>query len=145
MNRPHIGLLVLRIAMGIVFLSHGWMKLFGEQISFVQEMLNMAGASLPGSVLWLIAVAETIAGLALLLGIFTRHAALLLAVEMIVAVLLFHAREGFFIVAIANVPLAYGFEFHLALIGGLVCLGLSGPGALSLENRVRRATGSTES
>jgi putative oxidoreductase len=131
--------------MGIVFLSHGWMKLFGGQISFVQEMLNMAGASLPGSALWVIAVAETIAGLALLLGIFTRYAALLLAVEMIVAVLLFHAREGFFIVAVPNVPLAYGFEFHLALIGGLICLTLSGPGALSLEDRVRGATRSKES
>jgi putative oxidoreductase len=131
--------------MGIVFLSHGWMKLFGEHISFVQEMLNMAGASLPGSALWLIAVVETIAGLALLLGIFTRHAALLLAIEMIVAVVLFHVREGFFIIAVPNVPLAYGFEFHLALIGALVCLTLGGPGALALENRVRKPAGGTAS
>lgn len=141
MNRPQIGLLVLRLAMGVVFFLHGWTKLFGEGISFVQEMLTMAGASLPGSVLWAVALLELVAGLALLLGIFTRYAASLLAIEMLIAVLLFHVREGFFIVAVPNVPLAYGFEFHLTLIAALACLTLSGPGGASMEETLRRRTG----
>ena len=58
-------------------------------------------------------------------------------VEMIVVVVLFHARQGFFIVAVPNVPLAYGFEYHVALIGGLLCTALAGPGALSILNRLK--------
>ena len=45
-----------------------------------------------------------------------------------------------FIVAVPNVPLAYGFEFHVALIGGLACLAFSGPGIFHIgERRVRNA------
>jgi putative oxidoreductase len=127
------GLFVLRVSTGLIFLVHGWEKLFGEQISFVQEMLRMAGWSVPEQVLWLVAVMELLGGLALLLGLFVRLAALGLTVEMLVAVGLFHVRQGFFIFAVPNAPLAYGFEFHLALVGSLVCLAFGGAGSLAIE------------
>lgn len=135
-NHPGIGLLVLRVAIGSIFFLHGWMKLFGGQEGFVREMLAMVGWSLPDALLWLVTLVELVGGLALLLGLFTRQAAVVLAAEMVVAVALFHIRQGFFIVAIPNVPLAYGFEFHVALVGGLVCLALSGSGMWSLERRL---------
>ena len=140
-DRPRLGLLVLRISLGLVFLLHGLMKFFGGEISFVREMLLMAGWAVPEPLLWLAAVIEVICGTALLLGVFARLAAWLLAVEMIVAVVLFHLRQGFFIVAVPNVPLAYGFEYHLTLIGGLICLALSGPGAGTLSNAINPSTG----
>lgn len=130
------GLLILRVAAGLVFLLHGWEKLFGDQISFVQEMLTMAGWSLPAGLLWGVAVLEVIGGLALLAGVFTRVAGFVLAVEMVVAVVLFHLRQGFFIVAVPNAPLAYGFEFHAVLVGALICLALAGPGRWSLAGRL---------
>ncbi|MEN8145782.1 MAG: DoxX family protein, partial [Gemmatimonadota bacterium] len=113
------GLLVLRVAVGLVFLMHGWTKMFGMQISFVQEMLTMVGWVLPAWLLWVVAGLELVGGLALVSGIFTRPFALLLGVEMIVAVILFHARQGFFIASVPNAPLAYGFEYHITLIAGL--------------------------
>ena len=130
------GLLVLRLALGLIFVLHGWMNVAGGQEAFIREMLTMAGWSAPDLVVWLLTLLELLGGLALLLGIFTREAALLLAVEMIVAVALFHVRQGFFIVAVPNVPLAYGFEYHLALISGLVCLAFAGPGRLAFQNRI---------
>ncbi|MEN8145962.1 MAG: DoxX family protein [Gemmatimonadota bacterium] len=127
------GLLVLRVAVGLVFLMHGWTKMFGMQISFVQEMLAMVGWVLPAWLLSVVAWLELVGGLALVSGIFTRPFALLLGVEMIVAVILFHARQGFFIASVPNAPLAYGFEYHITLIAGLACLALAGPGAWSLD------------
>ena len=137
-DRPGLGLFILRVATGSIFLLHGWMKLFGQEISFVQEMLRMAGWSISDPLMWLVSVLEVVGGLALVAGILTRSAALVLAVQMIVAVGLFHVRQGFFIVAVPNAPLAYGFEFHVALVGGLLCLGLSGPGSWALATKLRR-------
>jgi len=134
-GRQRLGLLVLRLSLGLIFVLHGWMNIVGGQESFLREMLAMVGWSAPDLLVWMITGMELLGGLALMLGIFTREAALLLAVEMVVAVALFHARQGFFIVAVPNVPLAYGFEYHLALVGGLVCLALAGPGAFALRAR----------
>lgn len=125
------GLLVLRVALGSIFFTHGWGKAFGGH-SFVNDMLAMVGWEPTSYVIWAIALLEFSAGLALILGTFTRLAASVLAGEMLVAVILFHVRQGFFIVAVPNAPLAFGFEYHVALIGGLVCLVLGGPGILAL-------------
>lgn len=139
-RRIGMGLLVLRVAYAAVFFLHGAAKLFGNDISFVQEMLAMAGWNLPSGFLWIIAVFEIVAALALFTGFMASFASGLLALEMLAAVVMFHVHEGFFIVAVPNVPLAYGFEYHLALISGLVCLAVAGPGAWALGGR-RRATG----
>ena len=137
-RKPDVGLLILRVAVGLVFLFHGWAKLFGDQISFVQEMLQMVGWTLPEAILWLVALLELFGGIALVLGVFSRSAALLLTIEMVIAVALFHLRQGFFIVSVPNVPLAYGFEYHIALVSGLVCVALGGPGRWALEEGLRR-------
>lgn len=137
-RRPEVGLLILRLSMGIIFFLHGWMKLAGGQESFVREMLAMVGWTIPNALLWLLALAELLGGLALILGLYSRWAAVVLAVEMIVVVALFHVRQGFFIVAIPNVPLAFGFEFHLALVGGLACIALAGSGRWALEDVLLR-------
>jgi uncharacterized membrane protein YphA (DoxX/SURF4 family) len=55
---------------------------------------------------------------------------------MISVAVLFHVQQGFFIVAVPNAPLAYGFEYHIALVGGLLCIALAGPGLLALEDRI---------
>jgi len=133
--QQRIGLLILRLALGLIFVLHGWMNLVGGQDSFLREMLAMVGWSAPDYLVWSITGLELLGGLALMLGVFTREAAALLALEMVVAVVLFHLRQGFLIVAVPNAPLAYGFEYHLALVGGLVCLVLAGPGKFALRDR----------
>jgi len=137
------GLLVLRLGIGVVFFAHGWTKLFGLQISFVQGMLAMVGWEVPEQLLFIVAVLELIGGLALIVGYLARPFAVLLGLEMVVAVMLFHLHEGFFIASVPNAPLAYGFEYHVALVAGLACLGLEGPGLWSLDTR--RRTGGLKS
>lgn len=135
-NQQGIGLLILRLALGLIFVLHGWMNLVAGQESFIREMLAMVGWAAPNYLVWSITAMELLGGIALMLGVLTRYASALLAMEMLVAVVLFHLRQGFFIVAVPNAPLAYGFEYHLALVGGLVCLTLCGPGAFALQDRV---------
>jgi putative oxidoreductase len=139
-GRQQAGLLVLRLALGLIFALHGVMNLVGGQAAFLREMLAMVGWSPPDLVVWAITIFELVGGLALMLGIFAREAALLLAIEMAVAIVLFFARDGFLIIAVPNVPLAYAFEYPVALIGGLVCVTLVGPGSFVLKSRsgVRR-------
>ncbi len=75
LDRPAVGLLVLRIAMGLIFILHGWMKLFGDREMFVREVLHMVGWVLPDPVIWIVTILEFVGGLALILGVFARWAA----------------------------------------------------------------------
>jgi len=143
-DRNGLGLFVLRLALGLIFLLHGWMNFVAGEDAFVHEMLVMAGWSAPPFLVWVISLFELVGGLALIVGIYAREAASLLTVEMVTAVALFHVRQGFFIVAVPNVPLAYGFEYHVALVGGLVCVALAGPGAWALSKRSSTDAGTAE-
>jgi putative oxidoreductase len=86
------GKLVLRAALAILILFHGVAKLSGG-IGFVGDMLAKAGA--PAFLGYLVYVGEVIAPLMILAGIFTRPAALVVAGNMIVAVLLVHVSQLF--------------------------------------------------
>ncbi len=143
-DRTGIGFLVLRLGLGFVFIAHGWVKLFGGQISFVQDMLRIVGVSLPGPLLVVVAIVELLGGLSLVTGPLARWSAAVLAFEMAVTVAIFHAAQGFFIIALPNAPLAYGFEFHLVLITGLLSIAIAGPGALVLRSRASALSGAPE-
>ena len=69
-------------------------------------------------------------GLAVLVGAFTRYAALLLVVQMLVAIFAVHLPHGFF--------LPQGFEYAFALLGASVTLLLSGAGELALDPYLSR-------
>src|SRR5215471_6173021 len=105
-----LGLLVLRVALGIIFLYHGYPKLIhggAMQGVFVQH-------GLPGYFVFVAGVLETFGGGLLLVGLFTRAAALLLAIEMAVAIWKVHSGGG--IMAVHN------YEFPLAMAAGCFAL-----------------------
>ena len=121
--RP-VGLLVLRIALGITFLYHGYPKLAhlrGEaqmQGFFVEH-------GLPGYFVYVAGVIETFGGGLLLLGLFTRGAALLLAIEMSVAIWKVHSLHGYLAV--------HDYEFPLALATACFALATVGAGTISVD------------
>lgn len=86
------GKLVLRAALAIILLFHGYAKLTGG-IGFVGDMLAKAGA--PAALGYLVYVGEVVAPLLILLGLFTRPAALVVTINMIVAILLVHTSQFF--------------------------------------------------
>ncbi|PIN79379.1 DoxX family protein [Candidatus Woesearchaeota archaeon CG10_big_fil_rev_8_21_14_0_10_34_8] len=77
--------LVFRIIVGFLFFQHGVQKLFGWFGGSVVEIGSLIGAA---------GVIEIVVGLAVLLGLFTRLAALLGGLEMIVAYVMMHSPNG---------------------------------------------------
>jgi len=122
--------LALRIPAGIIFVAHGAQKLFGAFGGYGLEGTGQWMASIglePGYLMALAAgSAEFFGGLALLMGLLARPAALVLAVTMIVAILSVHIGNGLFM---SN----NGYEFGLALLAISVALAIQGAGAVSVD------------
>ncbi len=125
-----LGSLLLRVPMGIIFIAHGAQKLFGAFGGYGLEGTGQWMASIglePGYLMALLAgSAEFFGGIALLLGLLTRPAAIVLAFTMVVAILAVHIGNGLFM---SN----NGYEFGLALLAGSLALAILGGGRLSVD------------
>ncbi|HET9762064.1 MAG TPA: DoxX family protein [Casimicrobiaceae bacterium] len=86
----NLGRLVLRLMLGGLLLFHGVAKLQHGVDGIVERV---AGTGLPASLGYLVYVGEVLAPVLLILGLWTRLAALLVAANMVVAVLLAHAAQ----------------------------------------------------
>lgn len=124
------GITVLRVVVGMVFLVHGGQKLFVFGFGGVAAFLGQVGIPAPGLAAVILTAIESLGGLALLLGLFTRWAAIPLAFNMLVAILVVHLRAGFF--------LPNGYEFALTLLAANVALALLGSGEASVDRVLER-------
>ena len=125
-----IGLLILRLVVGLILAAHGAQKLFGwfggygiagtgqflEQLGFRPGRMHAAQAGL----------AESVAGFFLAAGFLTPAAAAALVAVMLVAAVSVHIKNGFF-------AQSGGYEYTLLLGGAALALAFTGPGALSLD------------
>ncbi len=130
--RPY-GPAALRLCVGAVFLAHGAQKLFslwnGPGLTGTAAFFTSLGLPYAYPLAILVGFTEFAGGALLILGGLTRWVALALAIDMGVAVWKVHYLHGFFL----NSPRGQGVEFTLVLIGALLCLMLTGPGAFSWD------------
>ncbi len=92
LNQPDIAKLILRLTLGVLMLFHGIAKLrYG--IGFIEGMVTSHG--LPAFLAWGVYVGEIVAPLMLIAGVQVRIAALLVAGNMLVAILLAHMGDLF--------------------------------------------------
>lgn len=112
-----LGLLLLRLAVGVVFLAHGWSK-FGDMGSTIAFFAQLG---LPAIIAYSVAVIELLGGLALIIGIYTDLSALLLAIIMVVA--LVYVKMATF-----RVGLIGGYEIDLVLLAATLAILFVGPG-----------------
>jgi len=98
-----LALLVLRLAIGVIFLTHGYPKLMksgaGMQTMFIQH-------GMPGYFVYVAGVLEVFGGGMLILGLFARAAGILLTIEMAVAIFKVHMTGGFMALAVACFAIA---------------------------------------
>ncbi|HKF25124.1 MAG TPA: DoxX family protein [Candidatus Acidoferrum sp.] len=118
-----LGLLILRAAVGLIFLVHGYPKLT-RSAAALEGMFVQHG--LPAQLVYVAGVLETFGGLLLMAGLFARPASLLLAVEMGVAIVKVHGSHG--------IMALHEYEFPLALGAACLALATAGAGVLSLDH-----------
>lgn len=113
-----LGLLLIRLSLASVFIGHG-----------VSKFMNLEGTTaffsslgLGAFFVYLVALVETLGGLAMLLGIFTRWAGWLIAINMLAAIFLVKFNAGFL----------GGWEFDLSLLFSAMAISFAGPGAYTV-------------
>jgi putative oxidoreductase len=131
-----LGLLILRVVLGLTVAAHGAQKLFGwfggtglDGFGKVMEKLNIHPAR-PFALL--AGLAEFGGGILVAFGFLNPVGPLIVAGAMAVAIVTVHLSKGFF-------NSAGGYEFPLLIAGGSVALSLTGPGPYSLDGIVRLA------
>jgi putative oxidoreductase len=129
-NRIQTGLTLLRAAVGAIFIAHGAQKLFVYGMSGVAGAFGQMGVPFPEVTGPMVALLEFFGGIALVLGLLTRLAALGLAVNMVGAMVLVHAPAGFF--------LPNGIEFALVLGAASAALSIMGAGEFSVDALLAR-------
>ncbi|MBI1974822.1 MAG: DoxX family protein [Parcubacteria group bacterium] len=115
-----VGLLVLRVVLGVIMLVHGVPKI--KNFQGVSQWLGSVGLK-PGK-FWnaVLIVTEVAGGAALVAGAYTQLAALLVAIDMVVAILLVDFKKGF----------KGGWEFNLALLAIAIALFSLGGGSIGV-------------
>jgi putative oxidoreductase len=124
-SRDDEGKLLLRAVLAILLLFHGISKINGG-IGFVTSMLQQAG--LPAVLGYLVYIGEVVAPLLILIGLYTRPAALVVAVNMIVALLLVHTSQFFSMSDTGG----WALELQGLYLGGAVVVALLGAGRYSV-------------
>ena len=139
---PDATLSFMRLLLGVIFFAHGAQKMLGwfggygfsATMQFFTSQMHI-----PALFAFLVICTEFFGGLALILGLLTRIAALAVAVEMAVAVLMIHAHVGFFMNWFGNQK-GEGYEYHLLTFAVAIPLIFRGAGAFSIDGAFAKKT-----
>jgi putative oxidoreductase len=121
-----LALLLLRVGLGVIFVFHGYPKLFTHTRDTIGLFVHMG---FPGYFAYLAGVIEFFGGWMLIVGLFTRVAGLLLFLEMAVALVKVHQL-------FANPMAVENYQFPLAMAVGSFALAAVGGGLLSLDHAI---------
>jgi putative oxidoreductase len=123
---PDWGPFFLRLALGTVFMANGWEKLQGPLGTPEGFNIETWGWPYPLFWAWAVAIVEFFGGLAVVVGLFTRFAALFIAGVMAMAIVQIRVNEGFI----------DGLEFEFTLLMVALCLVVTGGGRFSVDYEI---------
>lgn len=118
-RRPNVGILLIRLGVGVVFLVHGIQKL--TSLSSTVGFFGMLGV--PSFLTYIVVAIEVLGGAAMILGVGVRLAGIGIVAVMLGAIFLVKAKVGF----------TGGYEFDLVLLLAALSITLLGAGKYSLE------------
>ena len=119
------GKLVLRLGLGLIILVHGISKLSGG-LGYISGLLT--SHDLPPALAYLVYVGEIVAPLLLILGLYSRPAASIVAINMIAAIGLVRYKDMFVISKTGG----WGMELEGLLLVAAIAVALLGAGRFSL-------------
>jgi putative oxidoreductase len=129
-NGADAALLILRLVLGFLILAHGISKLPPPPPDYLGGML--AKANLPTALAWGAYVGEIVAPILLIIGVWTRLAAVVIVINMAFAVLLAHTGELF---SIDKETGGYALELQAMYLFTAVALAVAGAGRFSVGGR----------
>mgnify|MGYP000850259234 CR=1 FL=1 len=126
----NIGLLLIRLVIGVLFVGHGAQKLFGwfggYGLKGTGGWMESIGIK-PGVTMALLAgLAELIGGILFALGLLTPIAGIVIAATMVVGIAKVHGQNGLWVTS-------NGYEYNLTLIAVTIGIALIGPGQYALD------------
>jgi putative oxidoreductase len=136
------GALVLRVVLGIILVMHGYaaFSLIGPRgvAGYIVRMGFPPWVAAPLS--WYLIIVHAVGGALLIVGLWTRGAAVLNIPIMLCAVALIHWPQGFLmkgvvVDAAAGRAVTAGYEFALLVLGCTIAVALLGAGPYSLDGR----------
>ncbi len=128
---PDLGLAILRVVLGVIFIAHGAPSVFGG-MGGTTAFMDSLGIPLPVVAAWAISLLQLLGGISLIAGFLVTPVALLLIVHMTMGIVLVHAARGFYVFG----PNANGgIEFNLLLAASLLMLVFGGPGLAAMDAR----------
>lgn len=122
------GALALRVALGVMFIAHAWLKFAIFTMPGFEGFLAQVG--LPAILAWPIVLAELFGGIALILGVYARAVAVLL-LPVLLGALSVHAGNGWVFNAQNG-----GWEYPAFLAAASIVQALIGDGALAIRPTV---------
>jgi putative oxidoreductase len=122
-----IGATVLRIALGIIYVMHAYLALFVFGPAGTAAYQRNIGLPFPELGVWYLIAAHGLGGIMLILGVFTRWAALANVPIMFVALLLVHLKQGFFMTKDG------GYEYVFLLLAATIAQVFLGGGGVTLR------------
>jgi putative oxidoreductase len=122
-----LAVLVTRVAVGLVFVAHGWQKLSTNGIDGTAAFFDQVGVPAASAAAWFAAVVELAGGAALVVGVAVPVAGLLLLVNMLGALVFVHAGAGLFVDQ-------GGYELVLTLGAAALLLAVLGAGRYSVDH-----------
>ncbi len=118
--------LLLRVALGLVFLMHGYDKVFVKGIAGITGFLSSLGFPMATLFAYILSYGELVFGILLIVGLFTHWAAKFAIVVGLVAWVTVHLSNGFWVSD-------GGYEFIMLITAAAISVMISGPGRYSLD------------
>ena len=112
-----VGILVLRVSVGVVMFAHGLPKIFWKREVFNKKWKSEYG--FPKGTVLITGIIQVVGGLAIITGIFIQPVSLILALNMVVAtyISIWNHGEPFL-----STPEGKGWDVNLLLVGALITL-----------------------
>ncbi|AGG66293.1 DoxX family protein [Corynebacterium callunae] len=134
MDKPVVrdaALLIFRAVLGVIFVAHGWEKLFIAGITKTTGQFSAWGVPQPKLSAWITAIAELLGGGLLVVGLLTTFVAGAMALLIAAAMYFVHLDAGFFISE-------GGIEYPLLLVVSLLMIVVFGSGRASVDGVLTR-------